>query len=248
MKLALQIKLEKKKIRILPSFIPVRQHAWFLRTAEHDNSCYSVVPEVSQASVVDALPQEQSWAPLSPRGARALLSLTLQTHPANPGPSGGSVSPHLAARAVRAAVSHGDPCTAFSVVRTRAKTLTKVDPVGFEMSNTLCKCSVWYPPVALCGFGVFILFYSLSAVVPQHLCLTLPNTRLLQCLGCAEGPKTGWLFWSWAVTRLSVLLQWEVWVRQTMGQHWQHGIGGKAQLCGLGDVQVQWQSCRAVLA
>ena len=65
------------------------------------------------------------------------------------------MSPHLAARAVRAAGSHGDPCTAFSVVRTCTETLTEVDPVGFEMSNTLCKCLVWYPPVALCGFGGF---------------------------------------------------------------------------------------------
>lgn len=141
--------------------------------------------------------------PLSPCCAGALLSLTLRPHPASPGPSGGSVSPHLAARAVRAAESHG---AAFSLVRMCAKTLTKVDPVGFEMSNTVCKCVVWYPPVALCGFGVFILLYLFSAAVPQHLCLTLPNTRLLQCLGCAEGPKAGWLFWSWAVTRLSVLL------------------------------------------
>lgn len=149
-------KIRKKKREFLHHLSLYRQRAWFHRTAEHDNSCVvQLFLESGRLLLWMLCPRSRTGLPLSPSGVGALLSLTLRPHPTKPGPSGGPVSPHLAARAVRAAGSHGDPCTAFSVVRTCAETLTEVDPVGFEMSNTLCKCLVWYPPVALCGFGGF---------------------------------------------------------------------------------------------
>lgn len=145
----------RKKREFLHHLSLYRQRAWFQRTAEHNSCVVQLFLESGRLLLWMLCPRSRTGLPLSPSGVGALLSLTLRPHPTKPGPSGGSVSPHLAARAVRAAGSHGYPCTAFSVVRTCAETLTEVDPVGFEMSNTLCKCLVWYPPVALCGFGGF---------------------------------------------------------------------------------------------
>lgn len=98
-------------------------------------------------------------------------------------PQGQGQNPPVLQRCQGFSALPGDSLHCFSVVKTCSKTLTKVDPVGFEMSNTLYKCLLWQPSVAVFGFWVFILF--------------CPKTW---------GHEVGWLLRSWVAEGLLVPL------------------------------------------